>query len=181
MIFYGQQSIVSPVVSSEKEHKNPYIVVLHLNICSLWGRGGDKIFGSSVVLRVKACRFSMPHRTLAEWSHTICLTEHWQSDHIQYASQNTGTVITCNMPHRTLAEWSHAICLTEHWQSDYMQHASQNTGRVITCNMPHRTLVEWSHAIRLTEHWQSDHMQYAPQNTGRVITNQIVLLLLILR
>jgi hypothetical protein len=65
---FDNKSIGSPVVSNDKEHKNPKQVVLHQNICSL--RKNNRI-GSSVMLRIKACRCNMPHRTLAQLSE-IC-------------------------------------------------------------------------------------------------------------
>ena len=57
------KSIVLPVVSSDKEHKNPKLVVLHQNICSL---------RKTTELEVLLC---------SELKHVdvICLTEHLQS------------------------------------------------------------------------------------------------------
>jgi hypothetical protein len=59
------KSIVSPAVSSEKECKNPKLVVLHQNICSI----------RKITTELEVLFYS-------EWKHVdvICLTEHWQSD-----------------------------------------------------------------------------------------------------
>jgi exonuclease III len=59
------KSRVLPVVSSDKEHKNLKLVVLHQNICSLRRRTTE--------LEVLLC---------SELKHVdvICLTKHWQSD-----------------------------------------------------------------------------------------------------
>jgi len=60
----NDKSIVLPVVSSDKEHKNPKLVVLHQNICSLRRKTTE--------LEVLLC---------SELKHVDvkCLTEHWQS------------------------------------------------------------------------------------------------------
>jgi len=58
------KSIVLPVVNSDKEHKNPKLVVLHQNICSLERKTTE--LEEMLRSRVKACRCKMPHRTLAE-------------------------------------------------------------------------------------------------------------------
>jgi hypothetical protein len=62
---FDDRSIVSPVVSSDKEHKNPKLVVLHQNICSLRKKTTE--------LEVLLC--SQLKQVAVIW-----LTEHWQSD-----------------------------------------------------------------------------------------------------
>ena len=59
------KSIVLPVVPSDKVYKNPKLVVLHQNICSLRRKTTE--------LEVLLC---------SELQHidVICLIEHWQSD-----------------------------------------------------------------------------------------------------
>jgi len=61
---FDDKNMMSPVVSSVKEHKNSKLVVLHQNICSL--REKNNRIESAIMLGVKACRCNMPHRTLAE-------------------------------------------------------------------------------------------------------------------
>ena len=60
------KSIVLPVVTSDKVYKNPKLVVLHQNICSLRRKTTE--------VEVLLC---------SELQHVdvICLIEHWQSDH----------------------------------------------------------------------------------------------------
>jgi hypothetical protein len=59
------KSIVLPVVSSDKEDKNPKLVVLHQNICSLRRRTTElEVLLHSELKHVDA----------------ICIIEHWQSD-----------------------------------------------------------------------------------------------------
>jgi exonuclease III len=62
---FDDKSIVSPVVSSDKQRKNPKLIVLHQNVCSLRKKTTE--------LEVLLC---------SELKHVdvICLTEHWQSD-----------------------------------------------------------------------------------------------------
>jgi len=62
---FDDKSIVSPVVSSDKERKNSKLVVLYQNICSLKKKTTD--------LEVLLC-WELKHVDV------ICLTEHWQSD-----------------------------------------------------------------------------------------------------
>jgi hypothetical protein len=57
--------IVLPVVTSDKEHKNPELVVLHQNICSF---------------RRKTTEMEVLLRSELKHIDVICLTEHWQSD-----------------------------------------------------------------------------------------------------
>jgi hypothetical protein len=58
-------TLIRLAVSSEKEHKNPKLVVLHQNICSIRNKTTE--------LEVLLC---------SELKHVdvICLTEHWQGD-----------------------------------------------------------------------------------------------------
>jgi hypothetical protein len=56
---------VLPVVSSDKEHKNPKLVVLHQNSCSF---------------RRKTTELEVLLRSELKHVDVICLTEHWQSD-----------------------------------------------------------------------------------------------------
>jgi exonuclease III len=62
---FDDKSIVSRVISSDKERKNQKLVVLHQNICSLRKKTTE--------LEVLLC---------SELKHVdvMCLTEHWQSD-----------------------------------------------------------------------------------------------------
>jgi len=61
---FDTKSIVSLVGSNDMRWKNPKLVVLHQNICSL--KEKNNRIGSVVVFGIKACRYNMPHRTLAE-------------------------------------------------------------------------------------------------------------------
>jgi len=62
---FDDKSIVSPVVSSEKKHKNPKLLVLHQNIFILRKKTTD----SEVLLCLELKHVDV-----------MCLTEHWQSD-----------------------------------------------------------------------------------------------------
>jgi len=63
---FDEKNMVLPVVSSDKECKNPKLAVLHQNICSL---------------RKKTTEFKVLLCSELKHVGVICLTEHWQSDH----------------------------------------------------------------------------------------------------
>jgi len=66
---FDDKSIVSLVVSSDKECKNPKLVVFHQNMCSLRGK-------KKTELEVLLC---------SELNHVVVIyiTEHWQNDQKQ--------------------------------------------------------------------------------------------------
>jgi len=61
---------VLPVVSSDKEHKNPKLVVLHKNICNVKRKTAElEMLLCSELKHVDVIQ-GMPYRTLAELSET---------------------------------------------------------------------------------------------------------------